>query len=170
MHENRETSETPDSKSGNRTAGEGSGRTARMYVPEESHDGILPMNHSNKDKRPLAESEEGRPSIKENAGQPSTLPTQSGDRVSQGLAGVRKAARENKEMRFTALLHHLTVGLLRDSFYALKRKAAPGVDGVTWQEYEAGLEDRLVESIPPRRWESCFLQSLRQWQRWSDRY
>src|SRR6202012_5661330 len=42
-------------------------------------------------------------------------------------------------------LHHLTVALLRDSFYALKRKAAPGVDGVTWQEYETGLEGRLAD-------------------------
>jgi RNA-directed DNA polymerase len=58
---------------------------------------------------------------------------------------VRKAAKGNKEMKFTALLHHLTVDLLRESFYALKRKAAPGVDGVTWQEYETGLEDRLVD-------------------------
>jgi RNA-directed DNA polymerase len=74
--------------------GEGKSRTARMYVPEESHDGIVPMNHSNKDKRPLAESEEGRPSIKENACQPHTYPTQSGKGVSQGLAGVRIAARE----------------------------------------------------------------------------
>ena len=89
------------------------------------------MNHSNKDKRPLAESEEGRPSIKENAGQPHTYPTQSGKGVPQGLAGVRKAARENKEMKFTALLHHLTVDLLRESFYSLKKKAATGVDGVT---------------------------------------
>ena len=103
------------------------------------------MNHSNKDKRPFAESEEGRPSIKENAPQPHTYPTQSGKGVSQGLVGVRKAARENKEMRFTALLHHLTVDLLRESFYSLKRKAAPGVDGVTWYEYETGLEDRLVD-------------------------
>jgi hypothetical protein len=83
------------------------------------------MNHSNKDERPLAENEEGRPSIKENAGQPHTYPTQSGDRVSLGLAGVRKAAREHKEMRFTALLHHLTIDLLRESFYSLKKKAAP---------------------------------------------
>jgi group II intron reverse transcriptase/maturase len=103
------------------------------------------MNHSNKDRRSLAESEEGRPSIKENAGQPHTYPTQSGKGVPQELAGVRKAARENKEMKFTALLHHLTVDLLRESFYSLKRKAAPGVDGVTWQEYETGLEDRLVD-------------------------
>jgi len=65
--------------------------------------------------------------------------------VSQGLAGVRKAAGEHKEMKFTALLHHLTVDLLRESFYSLKRKAAPGVDGVTWQEYETGLENRLVD-------------------------
>ena len=50
-----------------------------------------------------------------------------------------------KQERFTALLHHVKVDLLRDSFYALKRKAAPGVDGVTWQEYEPGLEDRLVD-------------------------
>ena len=103
------------------------------------------MNHSNKDGKPLAENEEERPLIKENARQPNTCSTQSEKRVSQGLAGVRKAARENKEMKFTALLHHLTADLLRESFYALKRKAAPGVDGVTWQEYETGLEDRLVD-------------------------
>jgi len=67
-----------------------------MYVSEESHSGIVPMNHSNKDGRTLAESGEGRPLIKENARQPNTYPTQSGKGVSQGLAGVRKAARDNK--------------------------------------------------------------------------
>jgi group II intron reverse transcriptase/maturase len=103
------------------------------------------MNHSNKDGKPLAESEEGRPLIKENTHRSSTLSTQSEVRVSQGLAGVRKAAREGKELKFTALLHHLTVELLRESFYTLKRNASPGVDGVTWQEYETGLEDRLVD-------------------------
>jgi len=103
------------------------------------------MNHSNKGGNWSAESGEGRPLIKENAGPSSTYPTQSGKGVSQGLAGVRKAAREHKEMKFTALLHHLNVELLRESFYSLKRKAAPGVDGVTWQEYESGLENRLVD-------------------------
>jgi RNA-directed DNA polymerase len=145
MHENRETSEMPAENVDRRPAGEGSGHTARMYVPEESHRGIVPMNQSNKDRKPSAENEEGRPLIKENAGQPNTHPTQSGERVSQGLAGVRKVARDNKEMKFTALLHHLTVDLLRESFYSLKRKAAPGVDGVTWQEYEIGVEDRLID-------------------------
>jgi len=71
--------------------------------------------------------------------------TQSGARVSQGLHGVRERARNNKQERFTALLHHVTPGLLRESFYALKRRAAPGVDGMTWQEYETGLEDRLED-------------------------
>jgi RNA-directed DNA polymerase len=130
---------------GDRPAGEDRSRTPRMHVSEESDSGIVPMNHSNKSGKPPAESEEGRPLIKENTHQSSTHSTQSEVRVSQGLAGVRRVARERKEMKFTALLHHLTVALLRESFYALKRKAAPGVDGVRWQEYETGLEDRLAD-------------------------
>jgi hypothetical protein len=78
MHENQETSETPAVKPDGRPAGEGPGRTARVYVCEESHSGVVPMNHSNKDMRSSAESEEGRPLIKENAGQSDTYPTPSG--------------------------------------------------------------------------------------------
>jgi RNA-directed DNA polymerase len=63
-----------------------------MNVPEESDSGVLPMNHSNKIEQSMAESEEGRPLIEENIHQSSTRPTQSGARVSQGLAGVRKAS------------------------------------------------------------------------------
>jgi len=114
-----------------------------VNVVEESDSGIVPMNHSNQGGRSPAENAEGRPLIKENTRQPNTHPTQSEARVSQGLAGVRKAAKEHQELKFTALLHHLTADLLRESFYALKRKAAPGVDGTTWQEYETGLEGRL---------------------------
>jgi len=58
---------------------------------------------------------------------------------------VREAAKKDKKLRFTALLHHVTDDLLRDSFYALKRQAAPGVDGVTWEEYGRDLEVRLVD-------------------------
>jgi hypothetical protein len=61
MHENRETSETPTAQPGRRSVGEGQSHKARAYVFEESHSGILPMNHSNKDGTSLAESEEGRP-------------------------------------------------------------------------------------------------------------
>jgi group II intron reverse transcriptase/maturase len=64
--------------------------------------------------------------------------------VTQALDRVRQAARLRKKERFTALLHHVNVDTLQTAFYALKRKAAPGVDGMTWQEYEAGLEPRLV--------------------------
>src|ERR1035438_6763114 len=77
MHENRETSETPAVPSC-RSAGEGSGHTARMDVFEESHSGVVPMNHSNKDGTSLAESEEGRLLIKENTIPSGTYPTQSG--------------------------------------------------------------------------------------------
>jgi hypothetical protein len=80
----------PAAKVSRRTAGEGLGHTARVYVPEESHRGIVPMNHSNKDGTSSAESEEGRLRIKESAGQSNTCPTQSGEAgVSQGLSGVR---------------------------------------------------------------------------------
>ena len=65
--------------------------------------------------------------------------------MSQGLSGVREAAKKRRRERFTALLHHVSVELLRDSYYALKRQAAPGVDGVTWPEYETGLEGRLTD-------------------------
>ena len=78
MHENRETSETPAVEPDRRSAGEGSGRTARVDVCEESHCGIVPMNHSNKDRTSSAESEEGRLRLKENALSFDTYPTQSG--------------------------------------------------------------------------------------------
>jgi RNA-directed DNA polymerase len=94
---------------------------------------------------PAAEVVEGRPVTKENIVESNTRPTQSGERVSQGLHGVRERARKNKQERFTALLHHVTPVVLRESFYALKRKAAPGVDGVTWKGYATGLEDRLQD-------------------------
>jgi RNA-directed DNA polymerase len=145
MHENRETSETP---AANHAAGRWAKATSHktyMYVSKESDSGVIPMKRLNNDGTALAEGAEGRPLTKENTHQSSTQPTQSGERVSQGLAGVRRAAKARKGEKFTALLHHLTTGILQDSFYALKRQAAPGVDGVTWQEYEAGVEDRVKD-------------------------
>jgi len=65
--------------------------------------------------------------------------------VSQGLDRVRQAARQRKKEKFTALLHHVTIDLLRDAFLALKRRAAPGVDGLTWQDYEVSLEGNLQD-------------------------
>ena len=111
---------------------------------EESDCAILPMKLPNKEAKAFAEAAEGRARTKENDVQHHTYPTQSGIRVSQGMGGVRRTAQARKQERFTALLHHLTVDLLRESYYALKRNAAPGVDGVSWQEYEHALEERLT--------------------------
>jgi RNA-directed DNA polymerase len=145
MHENRETSGTSRSNQNRDRPEKAFGRTAGRHVSEESDCAIVPVNLSNKEGRPSAEIGEGRARAKENIAQSNTGPTQSGSTVSQGLRGVREAARERRQERFTALLHHVSVDLLRDSFYALKRQAAPGVDGVKWNEYEAGLEDRLTD-------------------------
>jgi RNA-directed DNA polymerase len=77
--------------------------------------------------------------------EPHTDPTQSRTAVSQGLHGVREAARRDPGLRFTALLHHVNEKLLLDSFHLLKRGAAPGVDQVTWGEYEQGVEARITD-------------------------
>src|SRR6202008_523485 len=71
--------------------------------------------------------------------------TPSEQTVMMGLQRVRRTAKEDKQIRFTALLHHLTVDLLRESFLSLKRKAAPGIDGQTWEQYGRNLEERLNE-------------------------
>jgi RNA-directed DNA polymerase len=112
---------------------------------EGSDCAIVPMKLTNREAKTSAEPVEGRAQTKENDVQPHTSPTQSGSRVSRGLDGVRQKARTSKQERFTALLHHLTIDLLRESYFALQRSAAPGVDGVSWQQYEQGLEDRLAE-------------------------
>jgi hypothetical protein len=144
MHENREISSTPWSDDQGRSA-KATSRNADMHVPDKSDCVVLPVNQPNKGGQLSAEAGEGRAQAKENIAQSHMHPTQNGKRMSQGLDGVRKAAKERKQERFTALLHHLNVDLLRDSFYVLQRKASPGVDGVTRQEYETGLEDRLVD-------------------------
>jgi group II intron reverse transcriptase/maturase len=111
----------------------------------QSHGGIVPAKQPNKGGPylPPAEAVEGRPPTKGNAEQPDAARTQSRSTVTGGLLRVREAARGDKRMRFTALLHHVTVDLLRESFFALQRQASPGVDGITWAEYEIGLETRL---------------------------
>src|SRR3984957_9125256 len=145
MHENRETSGTSRSNQDRDPSEKAMSRTADRHVSEESDRAVVPVNLSNKEEQSSAEAGEERARAKENIVQSNTSPTQSGERVNQGLRGVRQVARKRKQQRFTALLHHLSIDLLRDSFYALKRQAAPGVDGVTWQEYEDGLEGRISD-------------------------
>ena len=88
---------------------------------------------------------EPRAEAKGNARQQSTDRTQSRGTVSQALERIRQAARQRKKERFTALLHHVSVDLLRQAFFEIKKDAAPGVDGLTRQDYEADLERKLED-------------------------
>ena len=142
MHENREASLT-SAENNPAERWVKVRRNTYMNVSEESDSGVVPVKISNKGGKAPAERLEGRPGTKENARQPHTPPTQSGESVSQGLASVRQVARERKQEKFTALLHHLTINLLGDSFQSIKKDAAAGVDWMSWKEYEKGLEDRL---------------------------
>jgi len=116
-----------------------------MNDTEKSDSGIVAEKSTNKAGQPAAESVEPRPETKGNAEQQHTHRTQSRARMTQSLDRVRKAARLRKKEQLTALFHHINVDSLRTAYYALKRKAAPGVDGVSWQDYEADLEPRLEE-------------------------
>ena len=116
-----------------------------MYDPEKSDSGIVAEKPTNKIGQPVAELVEPRPGTEGNAEQLRMHRTQSRARMSQSLDRVRKAAGLRKKEQFTALFHHINVDTLRTAFYALKRKAAPGMDGMTWQNYETGLESRLED-------------------------
>lgn len=116
-----------------------------MHGLEKSDSAIVAMKLANNAARAAAERVEPRAGTKGNAQQSRTQRTQRRVSVSPGLDRVRHAARQRKKEKFTALLHHVTVDLLRDAFLALKRRAAPGVDGVTWQDYEANLEGNLQD-------------------------
>jgi RNA-directed DNA polymerase len=116
-----------------------------MHDPEKSDSGIVAVKPTNKAGQPAAELVEPKPGTKGNAEQQRMHRTQGRARMSQSLDRVRQAARLRKKERFTALFHHISVDTLRTAFYALRRKAAPGVDGMMWQDYEADLELRLMD-------------------------
>src|ERR1700686_4852463 len=116
-----------------------------MHVEGKSDGRAVPTKCPNKSGNPLAEGMEGRRSAKENTEQTTASQTQSWGDALRGLRGVREVAKRDKRIQFPALLHHVSVALLESSFFALKRDAAPGVDGVTWQEYETGLDARLKD-------------------------
>jgi RNA-directed DNA polymerase len=116
-----------------------------MNGPEKSDPAIVAGKSANKAQQSAAEPVEQRAGTKGNAGQQSTHRTQSRTNVSQAQERIRKAARERKKERFTALFHHITVELLEEAFYALAQNAAPGVDRWTWKDYEADLEHNIED-------------------------
>jgi group II intron reverse transcriptase/maturase len=100
---------------------------------------------TNKAERSAAEPVEPRAEAEGNAGQQSTPRTPSRTSVTQALERIRRTARERKKERFTALLHHVSTDLLEAEFFALKKHAAPGADGVTWRDYEQDLKANLED-------------------------
>src|SRR3954462_6606592 len=120
-----------------------------MHGTEESDSVVVAVKPTNKAERSAAEPVEPRTGTKGNAGQQSTCRAQDRESVSQALERVRQAARQRKKERFTSLLHHVDRAMLRTAFYAIKRDAAPGVDGVTWETYEQDL-DRQIEDLHAR--------------------
>src|ERR671913_407091 len=116
-----------------------------MHGREKSDLAIVAAKPANNDGQPSAELVERRARAKGKADQQSTRRALNRESVSQALDRLRQAARQRKKERFTALLHHINLDLLRMAFLDLKRTAAPGVDGLTWQDYEADLEPRLAD-------------------------
>src|SRR5262249_22361592 len=115
----------------------------------KSDSAIVAGKPTNKAGQPAAESVEPSAEAEGNASQQSTRRAQDRESVSQALERIRQVARQRKKERFTSLFHHISVELLRVAFFALKRDAAAGVDGLTWQDYEADL-DRKIEDLHAR--------------------
>jgi len=115
-----------------------------------SDPGIVAVKPANKAEPSAAESVEPRTGTKGNADQQSTRQAQDWESVSQALARIRQAAKLRKKERFTSLLHHVSVDLLRLSFFALKKDAAPGVDGLAWRDYETNNLEGNLEDLHDR--------------------
>lgn len=120
-----------------------------MDAGEKSDSAIVARKPTNNAGRPAAEPVERRAGTKGNAGQQSTRRAQDRESVSQALDRIRNVARQRRKERFTALFHHLGPEMLRTAFFARKRDAAPGVDGLTWRAYAEDL-DRRIEDLHAR--------------------
>ena len=125
-----------------------------MHGHEKSDLAIVAEKPANKAKKSTAEASAGevaaepverRAGTKGNADQQSTHRTQSRASASQALERIRKVATERKKERFTTLFHHIDTDLLEEAFYELAQNAAPGVDRMTWKDYEADIERNLED-------------------------
>ena len=115
-----------------------------MHEPEKSDSVVVAGKPTNNAETSAAEPVEPRTETKRNADQQSTRRAQDRGSVSQALDRVRQAARQRKTEKLTSLLHHIDPAMLRTAFHAIRRDAAPGVDGETWSDYEKGLDHRIA--------------------------
>lgn len=147
LHGNREVLEVPSTNVEGRLE-KATNLTSNMHASRKSDNCVVPGKQQNKDGViPSAEVVEERQLTKGNVLVSAAVRTQSRIAVSTELQRVRKVARNDKCVRFTNLLRLMTTGLLRESFFHLKKGAAPGVDGLTWKEYEVDLEKRLSDLL-----------------------
>jgi group II intron reverse transcriptase/maturase len=117
-----------------------------MYDARKSDGPVVPAKPSNKVKHLTAEGVEGRGPAKGNTDEQNASRTQSRiEDARSALDRVRQRARQDKNAKFTALFHYITVDRLRDAYLKLQRRAAPGVDGVTWEQYGENLEGNLLD-------------------------
>ena len=116
-----------------------------MNEDEKSDPAIVAVTPANKAERSAAEWAEPRAGTEGNADERNTFRAQNREDVSQSLDRVRQAAKERKKEKFTALFHHINIDLLEEAFYELKEDAAPGVDRLTWKDYEAKFERNLED-------------------------
>lgn len=142
MHENRESPAVSGSDDPERSVK--GNHTTDMHAAGQSDDSIVPGKRANNAGPPAAESVEERESAERNTFHLTTYRTQSRKGVSLELEGVRRVASRDKDVKFTALLHHVTEALLRQSYLGLNPKAATGVDEQTWQDYGSDLERRIA--------------------------
>ncbi|MFO0579770.1 MAG: group II intron reverse transcriptase/maturase [Polyangia bacterium] len=143
LRENREIPAPPDGQGPAGPPRKGCGRTPRMHGAGKSDRPIVPTNEPNKAALAAAEAREGRGRAQGNTLQQNAPRTQSRTSAQSALERVRQAAKRDKEMKFTALYHHLSRERLRDSFFALQKQAAAGIDGLGWEQYRSHLEENL---------------------------
>jgi group II intron reverse transcriptase/maturase len=117
-----------------------------MHGPQKSDGLVVPTKSSNKVAQATAEAMEERSPAKGNTNQQNALRTQSREMCAHSaLDRVREVARRDKGAKFTSVLHHITEERLRSAFFELKKKAAPGIDGVTWDSYSVQFDERIVD-------------------------
>ena len=144
--ENREIRESLTADGAVGRIGKARGRTPRMHDSRKSDGPVVPAKPSNKAEPFAAEGVEGRGPAEGNMGEQNAPRTQRRiEGARSALDRVRQRARQDRKARFTTLFHHITADRLRDAYLKLQKRAAPGVDGVTWEQYGENLEGNLLD-------------------------
>ena len=141
--ENREIPRLPAADGAAGRSGKAVGRTPEMHGSGKSDRPVVPTSRLNNVEGAAAEVGEGRGLVKGNASKQNASRTQGRNDALSALDRVRRVAKTDRKMRFTALLHHVSIDRLRNAYFTSKKHAAAGIDGITWQHYGERLEENL---------------------------